>query len=211
MERSYDERGRLVHEKDDAQTTAYAYDRSGRLVSTRIEIEDEQGQAAPATTLRTAYGPDGEPEAKTLADGRTMRIERTEATGTAKRIALQSAFWAAAHERIGQWLPESIAPPLQRLLPQDDIARDIAFPRLRRHHRLRRRQRHRDEEDLRPGGKSHRDRGEGFERRRERRRQQLTERAPRATEPARASARSKTRSEGRASSRPASTTTASGC
>ena len=127
IERRYDERGHLAEERDGVQTTRYTYDRSGRLASTRIELMDEQGKAAYATTLQTAYGPDGQPDAKTLADGRTLRIDHDPATGAAKRIALQSALWTKLHDRLQHWLPEPVAKTVNAWLPQADIARDIGF------------------------------------------------------------------------------------
>jgi RHS repeat-associated protein len=118
---------RLSHQSDDAQDMHYRYDPAGRVVATTLTLKDERGQAVFTTTLETEFDAQGQPMAKTLADGQTLRIERDTATGMAKHLALQSNIWAKVHTQAQQSLPASWAAAVQGWLPRQTVVQQVAF------------------------------------------------------------------------------------
>jgi RHS repeat-associated protein len=118
---------RLKTRSDDAQDQRFEHDEAGRITATTITLKDDNARSVFTTTLHTKYDAQGQPIAKTLADGQALRIERDAATGVARQLTLQSARWARVHERLAHWLPATWAATARGWLPQDSVVRDIAF------------------------------------------------------------------------------------
>jgi RHS repeat-associated protein len=122
------EGARLQEESDDAQTTRYEYDAAGHVARTLVTLKTEQGTPVYKGTLQAQHDPStGEVSSRRLADGEVMRIERKPGSQTAERITLQSALWADEHERLGRWLPRTVATTMQGWLPRTLVAGNIAF------------------------------------------------------------------------------------
>jgi YD repeat-containing protein len=118
----------LSEDADDVQLRRFEYDAAGRVTRTTVQIKDEQGRTAFIATLASTYdATTGEVSARRLADGSVMHVQRAADTGVAQHITLQSAFWSSVIERIVPWLPGAWVTTLQKWLPQQIVAANIAF------------------------------------------------------------------------------------
>ena len=120
----------LLAAVDPAQTTQYRFDALGRPTGESITLTGLQKPGVDAATFTTTVAYDestGLIKARTLADGRILRTQRTDAQhgATPTGLTLQSHWVAWLRERIEQIAPYGLAQLLVKALPVDAIASDI--------------------------------------------------------------------------------------
>ncbi|NTV97092.1 MAG: RHS repeat protein, partial [Thiobacillus sp.] len=115
----------LAERRDSAQTSRYAYDALGRRTGETLRFAGLARDLAVAVRYDPATGLVA---ARTLADGRVLRIERTgpEAGATAQSLRLQPAWAAALQDWLGAHLSKGLGAAVGRWLPGQAIADDIA-------------------------------------------------------------------------------------
>ena len=109
---------------DPMQSTQYRHDAMGRVVEETIQLA---GLPKPITT-RTHYDPDtGLVSARTLADGRVLRIQRSDISqgATPTRLYLQSPWVSRVQDLLDAWLPRNLSSYLGDMMPAQTLASDI--------------------------------------------------------------------------------------
>ncbi|MBR0568959.1 RHS domain-containing protein, partial [Azoarcus sp. L1K30] len=123
----------LASRSDGAQTSRFGYDAFGRKTQEAISLSGLD----QVFTTHTRFDPDsGLVSARVLADGRVLRIARTDARhgATASSLRLQAAWaaaiedWLSEHvarglgETVGRWLPDTTIADQIRIDPFDGLS-----------------------------------------------------------------------------------------
>ncbi|MBI4998198.1 MAG: RHS repeat protein, partial [Rhodocyclales bacterium] len=117
--------GRVLAERgDSAQRSRYAYDALGRKTAETIELAGLKTALATATRYDPATGLVA---ARTLADGRVLRIGRSDAAhgATAQSLRLQPGWAAAIEDWLTAHVSVSVGTTVGGWLPSQPIASDI--------------------------------------------------------------------------------------